>query len=464
MRLSTIFSCAFLIVTSSIFAQVPTPMSTSSPSYPGAYWTKTTTTDFVLRNKSGARLSNVMDLVYLKTETLPVLDKNARTIYLLIDFKNASIGDTGDASILKKNVGKNFFITNPHSFGHYVNDKYYSGIFCNINKSYVYYLEEENATFYLKDIRKFSDWGAGTSKKLAYSASNTYWYRDVAEGEFGIIEKGETLDYDRVDSEKEGDDLIVKWDGLRTYVLPGYYTSASFVFKPVQAYSSSASTSSTTSVDCVKGDCQNGWGKYEYDNGHYYGFWKNGKKDGYGLYKWTDTGKYIGNWDNDMMSGYGVYIAENEDNIIGQYSDGQLNGYGITVTGDVWQQGIYLDGNLTTSYDFITNTVDTGCTAGDCQNKYGRFKWSNGDSFTGFFKNGNMYMGTYKFADGGKYSGMFNNDNKFHGMGRYFFKDDAYYGGNWRNGKYHGRGYYHNENLVKQIGEWSNGTLVKSMK
>jgi hypothetical protein len=73
-------------------------------------------------------------------------------------------------------------------------------------------------------------------------------------------------------------------------------------------------------------------------------------------------------------------------------------------------------------------------------------------------------MGTYKFADGGKYSGMFNSDNQFHGTGRYFFKDDAYYGGNWKNGKYHGRGYYHNENLVQQIGEWSNGTLVKSMK
>ncbi|TDI71895.1 MAG: hypothetical protein E2O83_03250 [Bacteroidetes bacterium] len=73
-------------------------------------------------------------------------------------------------------------------------------------------------------------------------------------------------------------------------------------------------------------------------------------------------------------------------------------------------------------------------------------------------------MGTYKFSGGGKYSGMFNSDNEFHGMGRYFFEDEAYYGGDWKNGKYHGRGYYHNENLVKQIGEWSNGTLVRSMK
>ena len=284
--------------------------------------------------------------------------------------------------------------------------------------------------------------------------------------EFGVIERGKTMDYDRVTSEKDGNDLIVKWDGVKTYVLPGYYTTASFVYKPVKMYSGSTSTTSisTTTEGCVRGNCQDGWGKYEYEGGHYDGFWKNGKKEGYGLYKWTGTGKYIGNWENDNMEGYGVYIAENDDNIIGQYSNGQLNGLGVTVTGDKWEQGMYSNGNLVSSYDFITNSVDTGCTAGDCQNKYGRFKWDNGDSFTGFFKNGRLFMGTYTFADGGKYSGMFNSDNQFHGMGRYFFVDDAYYGGNWNNGKYHGRGYYHNQDLEQQIGEWSNGSLTKNLK
>ena len=224
------------------------------------------------------------------------------------------------------------------------------------------------------------------------------------------------------------------------------------------------SNDSSVLVNCVSGDCQDGWGKYEYDNGYYDGFWQNGKKHGYGLYNWNESGKYIGNWENDSMSGYGVYIDENNDNIIGQYDDGELNGLGLTVFGEEWSQGIYKDGNLKTSYDFFTNNVDTGCTAGDCQDKYGRWKWSNGDSFTGFFKDGRLFMGTYTFAGGGKYSGMFNSDNQFHGTGRYFYADGAYYGGQWNNGEMQGRGYYHNKDLDQQIGVWDNSVLIKSMK
>jgi hypothetical protein len=73
-------------------------------------------------------------------------------------------------------------------------------------------------------------------------------------------------------------------------------------------------------------------------------------------------------------------------------------------------------------------------------------------------------MGTYTFADGGKYSGMFNSENQFDGTGRYFFKDEAYYGGEWNNGKYHGRGYYHDKDLVQQIGEWAKGKLIRNLK
>ncbi|NNM23353.1 MAG: hypothetical protein HKO54_07350 [Flavobacteriaceae bacterium] len=454
--------CVLLLATTVSVAQVPTPQATTT--IQGPSWLKTNATDFTLKDKNGKTLSNVKDLLYLETETLAVLDRNNRIVYLLEDFKNAASGASGSAKVLATNLGSTFYITNPNSFGHYVDDNFKSGVFCNIGGSYIYYLAEEDATFLLEDIRKFSDWGAGSSVRLPYTSSHMYWYRDAAQGEFGVIEKGKTLDYSRVTSEKSGNDLIVKWDGTRKYILPGYYTTASFVYKPVQMYSGTTTSTSTVSSNCVQGDCKNGWGKFEYDGGHYDGFWKNGRKHGYGLYKWEGTGKYIGNWDNDKMSGYGVYIAENEDNIIGEYNNGNLNGLGITVTGNKWEQGVFVDGNLVTPYPFVSTGQTTGCTAGDCQNKYGRFKWENGDQFTGFFKNGNLHMGTYNFKDGGKYSGMFNSNSQFHGTGRYFFADKAYYGGEWNNGKYHGRGYYHNASLEQQVGEWSNGTLTKRMK
>jgi hypothetical protein len=221
---------------------------------------------------------------------------------------------------------------------------------------------------------------------------------------------------------------------------------------------------STNTTSCVSGDCKNGWGKYDYDNGYYEGFWTNGKRNGYGIYNWNESGKYIGNWKDDTMNGYGAYIAENNDNTVGNFSNSQLDGLGLTVIGDKWTYGEFSKGNLVVNYTLYSNNVDTGCVAGDCQNKYGGWKWSNGDNYSGFFKNGKLKMGTYNFKNGDQYTGTFNNDNQFHGSGRYFYKDGGYYGGEWVNGTMQGRGYYHNSSFEQQIGEWSNGSLVKSLK
>ncbi len=236
------------------------------------------------------------------------------------------------------------------------------------------------------------------------------------------------------------------------------------VSKPNSTIQTPVNNTTVASTGCVLGDCQNGWGKWQFDNGYYEGFWVNGKRTGYGMYLWPGTGKYIGNWQNDQMSGYGEYLAENDDNIIGQYANGNLNGIGYTVLNDVWSQGIYTNGNLSTPYSFSANGATTGCTAGDCQNGYGQMKWSNGDFYSGFFSNGSLSMGTYEFGNGDKYYGTYNSQNQLHGFGRYYYKDGRYYGGEWSNGQQHGKGYLLGVNITdKQIGEWSNGSLVRNM-
>ena len=212
---------------------------------------------------------------------------------------------------------------------------------------------------------------------------------------------------------------------------------------------------------CVYGDCDNGWGKWQYNNGYYSGFFKEGKRDGYGLYDWKEAGKYIGFWKNDTRSGYGVYFYNEGDEMSGNFENGELNGFGKKYKDKKWEQGVYEGGTLKTKHDFYTNNKDVGCVAGDCDNKYGRYKWANGDVYTGFFKNGNMYMGTYKFANGDKYSGFFDTNNRFSGQGRFFFQDGAYYGGEWLYGKYNGRGYYTSADVVSQKGIWENGQLTK---
>ncbi|QNJ96987.1 MORN repeat-containing protein [Constantimarinum furrinae] len=448
------------------WAQVPTPMTTNSSSgVSGPSWTKTGSSSYTLKDGNGNTMSNTMKLYTLKTDTISYLDKNSRTIYLLPDAESASDGSSGKLTVLAQNISKNFYITNPYSFVTMLNDESVIGKFVNINGSYVYYLDETDKTYYHEGIRKINGWGAKNVTQLPAAPNHTYWYRDVESSSYGVIIRGETLDYSTATTEADGNDLIVKINGVKTYRLPGYYTMASFIIKPVELISSGGSTTTTAgTTGCVRGDCNNGWGKWQYEDAYYDGFWKNGKKEGYGLYKWDGIGKYIGNWENDTMKGYGAYIADNDDNIIGEYRDGELNGLGYTVFGDTWSQGIYENGNLSTPFDYFRNSGDTGCTSGDCQNKYGYFKYSNGDHFVGFFKNGEKYLGTYTFADGNKYSGMFNSSGQYHGTGRFFFADGSYYGGEWKNGKQHGKGYFHDKDINQKIGIWENGVLITPMK
>ena len=451
------FYFILLCTTVILNAQVPTPMSTS------ATWTKKGEENFSIKDNRGNILTNLKTLLYLKTDTLTVLDKDSRTIYMLANFKNAASGGSGKALVLSTNVQKDFYITNKFSFSFYINDTYQKGKYTNVQGSYIYYIEDKNATYFLEGIRKFRHWGAKSVKKMVTAPENTYWYRDVEKKSYGIVKEGKTIDYKQASVSQDGNDLVVKINGINTYILENYYNTGSYIIKAVKKHPG-AIASNSGSGTCVSGNCNNGWGKYEYANGYYEGFWINGLKNGYGLYQWEGKGRYIGDWENDTMSGYGAYIADNKDNVIGEYKNGQLNGFGLTYIDGKWKQGIYTNGDMTTPYTFYNTEKELGCTAGDCQNKYGRMKWSNGDSFTGFFKNGNMYMGTYTFASGDKYSGMFNSKNQFHGMGRFFFKSGGYYGGNWQNGKYEGKGYYHNSEYARQVGIWSDGELVKNMQ
>ena len=447
----------FIVVSASAQIQQPSVPSVGTTYLSTVTWTKNSTEDFKIYDQNGNTLTNIKELGVLNTDTLLVLHKPSRTIVLLPDFDSKSNNIEYNGSILKRKVSTNFYITNPYSFKTYVDDISYTSEFSNIDGSYVAYISALNKTYLLDDIRKFKSWGAKDIIDLGEAPENTFWYRDIQNNTYGIIKEGKPINYDLITSNFKENDLFVTYDSRPKYILKNYKNSSSFKFKPIFLDNSTVKT-----TGCIKGDCFNGWGTREYDNGKYEGFWVNGKRQGYGLYDWTDAGNYIGNWTDNKMTGYGVYIAKNDDNFIGEYKDGKLHGIGLTVKDKKWTQGIYDNGTLKTNYNFYSTGNETGCTAGDCQNKYGRMKWSNGDSFTGFFKNGNLHMGTYTFANGDKYSGQFNSSNQYHGMGRFFFKDGAYYGGEWKNGKYHGRGYYQSKNYEKQIGEWFEGNLAKS--
>lgn len=447
------------------FAQVPEPVSpkdavSEQPDYISSFtWTKTGEDTYNAFDGSGKRLSEIKYLGNLRTDTLAALHLPSRTIMLLPDFDSASEGNTSDGYVLLRNVSKDFYLTNPKSYLTYVNDVSYSPKVSNIKGSYVAYIEELDKTYLEENIRAFSGWGAKDLIDMGYAPDNTFWYRDKEAAEYGIIIKGKTMDYTNVTAKKIGDNMLISDNDQPVYLLRDYYKTENLTFRAVST--DVAVYASERETGCVRGNCEDGFGKYQYSDGHYDGFWIAGKENGYGLYKWNNGDTYIGNWSYGEMSGYGVYTAANNDLHKGYWYDGKLNGIAVKRIGERWEQGVYSMGQLDVSYNFYGNDTESGCTIGDCQNKYGKFVFENGDTFVGFFKNGNLQVGTYSFASGAKYSGEFGPQGRFAGMGRFWFPNGDYYGGSWDQGKFHGRGYYSiKETGETQIGRFNNGVYA----
>jgi hypothetical protein len=220
----------------------------------------------------------------------------------------------------------------------------------------------------------------------------------------------------------------------------------------------------TPTTGCISGNCNEGWGKWQFSNGSYEGFWENGKRKGYGIYDWDDFGVYVGFWVDDNMQGFGIYEDENGDMKKGMYENGTLGGLGEESDdgGWSWTAGKYVNHSLVTEYSQQTNDVTVGCTSGNCKDKYGTYIWDNGDLFLGFFLNSKPHLGVYVFSNGDTYQGMFNEKGQFHGQGIFSYESSSgMYAGDFQNGQFYGKGYYFDDYTTK-IGVWENGNLTRS--
>jgi len=100
-------------------------------------------------------------------------------------------------------------------------------------------------------------------------------------------------------------------------------------------------------AECIKGDCNNGYGTYTYANGSkYVGEWKDGKENGQGTYTWVsgntwlNGNKYVGEYKNGKIYGQGTYTWANGNKYVGEFKDAKRNGLG--------------------TYTFANGTVDKG--------------------------------------------------------------------------------------------------------
>lgn len=116
----------------------------------------------------------------------------------------------------------------------------------------------------------------------------------------------------------------------------------------------------------------NGGEASPYVNGdQYQGYWKNNKKDGYGIQIWKNGKRYEGEWKNGEMCGKGILWIKKDGKLKKQYNgewfNSKRNGLGV--------------------YYYSPTIIYEGEWENDKRNGKGRMMYENGDIYEGYWVN-----------------------------------------------------------------------------
>ena len=390
------------------------------------------------------------------------------TDQLILDEKGRIIkadGSTGEKYIYDKNG--NWTETIDISTGTRKNGRY---IYSYDNKNRLIKEEYLSTTILWEDRHTYAKDGdyvliTTTRQDFQNPSKNFKKSNYYKNGTFYGAVKNDNVKYDKYGNIAKAVDATGKTAtlNLTSYVYygdPGVSDTIDFTFDKKEK------TVNKENPNCIEGDCLNDYGTYNFDNGTYTGFFKDGKMDGFGMFRWKTGDSFVGLWKNNASDGYGLYTAKAGGTQQGTFKNGSLNGLGTKIFADgTAEYGIYKDGNLITKYNYYSTKKTKDCLAGDCYNGYGKFLFDNGGMFVGFFKNGYMQQGVWRSADGDTYTGSYGANNKMEGYGHYKFKNKDNYFGEYKEGKRNGRGvYYIPSTQVSKIGEWENGKLIINYK
>lgn len=171
-------------------------------------------------------------------------------------------------------------------------------------------------------------------------------------------------------------------------------------------------TQASAQVQCIKGDCKNGYGSCVFPSGDkYMGDFKQGQLHGKGILYYKDGDKYIGNWDSGQRQGKGRMVFSNGDEYLGDFKNNQIEGEGaLTFANGNRYEGQFLSGK---------------------PNGKGIFVYANNDRYEGWFASGQCEgQGTMFYGDGSVFDGAWMN-NKRHGQGKMTFADGQTIQGQW---------------------------------
>lgn len=168
--------------------------------------------------------------------------------------------------------------------------------------------------------------------------------------------------------------------------------------------------------------------------GHYEGYWHDGKRHGYGVEVTGDGRSYAGQWEAGKYHGYGVCTDPGESVYNGAWCAGYRCGHGSIA----YSNGDRYEGNWHAHQP----------------HGHGVYTWASGATYEGAWQYDTRHgHGSFIGADGMRYDGDWEND-RMHGCGSMVYVDGCHYTGDWSTGKRHGYGLYTCTQGSRYDGQW----------
>ncbi len=259
----------------------------------------------------------------------------------------------------------------------------------------------------------------------------------------------------------------IKYDDFKKFVHTAFY------FEIDNSY--------TPSSGCLLGDCSNSYSRYKWPNGETYeGEMVDGYLTGSGIYYWNNGEVHVGEWKNGKRHGEGIstsaygYITRGfwkDDVYVGKEEPDYTDYTTIVETKEEEEKKeTEEEKEVETDWNSIFNDIidgeteikddiANGCISGDCDNGYGKFIYSDGDIYEGYFKSSYRNgFGKYQYIEGDVYTGEWSWNTRS-GLGHYVWPSGNIYIGYWKNNSQHGKGTKFHKDGTTNAGEWENGTF-----